>query len=136
MRGLVLTALGGCTLDSLAAHARLRSWELGPVAIEMSHDHEGGRLRIGRVVRLGASLDGEQHEQLIRVCDTTPMTLAVADAAWVTTEIVSTDSSSLQDAPWARSEPERCEESIDEILDHSFPASDPPSWTLGTSATR
>ena len=136
MRGRVLTALGACTLDSLASHARRRSWELGPVAVEMSHDHEDGMLRIGRVVRLGASLDGEQHEQLIRVCDTTPMTLAVADAAWVTTEIVSTDSSSLEDAPWAPSEPERCEASIDEILDHSFPASDAPSWTLGTSATR
>lgn len=132
----LLTALGACTLDTISAHARRRNWELGPVAVEMSHDDDGGRVRVARLVRLGASLDGEQHEQLIQVCDSTPVTLAIADAAWVTTEIVSTDVCSPQDASLARVEPTLSETSIDEILEHSFPASDPPSWTLGASASR
>ena len=87
-REVLLEALGRCTADAITHHASQRGWELGEITVEMSQVADGDVMRIGRLVQVGTSLDDAQREELARVCDGTPLTRVVSEAARISTLVL------------------------------------------------
>ncbi|AKF09864.1 OsmC family protein [Sandaracinus amylolyticus] len=87
-RELLLAALGACTRRAIEALARRRAWELGDVAIEISHVERDGRTGIGRLVHVDATLDDAQRAELERACEDTPVTRVLSEGATITTQVL------------------------------------------------
>ncbi|UJR86699.1 OsmC family protein [Sandaracinus amylolyticus] len=90
-RELLLAALGACTGRAIEALARRRAWDLGDVAIEISHVERDGRTGIGRLVHVDAALDDAQRAELERACEDTPVTRVLSRGARITTRVLTTE---------------------------------------------
>jgi hypothetical protein len=85
--------------------------------------------------RVGEALDDGRRAELVHVCSDTPMTRTVARNAEIWTLIVDgvhcpRDLVADGDSDAHRADAIRRREArIDQVLEDSFPASDPPPWT-------
>ena len=113
---LLLGGLGACTAITLRMYAERKGWKLDQAVVDLSHRHEDKRSKIERRLHLYGELDDEQRARLADIAERTPVTLTLKEGADITTIL----------AP-AEEPPAVLSDRLDEALEESFPASDPPA---------
>ena len=113
---LLLGSLGACTAITLRMYAERKGWALDGVTIDLAHRKEGKRSKIERRLHLFGDLDDEQRARLADIAERTPVTLTLKEGADIDTIL----------SP-AEETPAVLDDRLDQALDESFPASDPPA---------
>ncbi|MBI1179169.1 MAG: OsmC family peroxiredoxin [Alphaproteobacteria bacterium] len=113
---LILAGLGACTAATLRMYAERKGWPLTGLAVDLSHRMEGGRSRIHRRLHLQGDLDEGQRARLADIAERTPVTLTLKQGADIDTELASGEETRAH-----------LSERLDEALEETFPASDPPA---------
>lgn len=111
---LLLSGLGACTAITLRMYADRKEWDLQSLEVELHYVREGDQERIERRLQLFGNLSDEQRARIADIAERTPVTLTLKRGLPIKTEL----------AP--RSE---LNGRLDEALEESFPASDPPAVT-------
>jgi len=75
--GLVLSGLAACTSITLTMYAERKTWELGPMRVDVRLLEEDKQLRVERVITFDARVDGEQRAKLLEIAEKTPVTKAL-----------------------------------------------------------
>ena len=79
--------LGACTSISLRTYANLKNWRLGAIKIVLELRRHAGSYYIERGVSLSGAISREQRAELARVCEATPVTLAVKHGITIHTRL-------------------------------------------------
>ena len=111
---LLLAGLGACTAITLRMYADRKDWDLQSLQVDLHYIRRGDQERIERKLHLLGNLSDEQRARIADIAERTPVTLTLKRGLSITTEL----------AP--RSE---LNGRLDEALEESFPASDPPAVT-------
>jgi putative redox protein len=109
---LVLAGLASCTATTLRMYAERKNWDPITIRVELDLSLARDARRIHRKVLVSGAPDAGL-ERLRDIVERTPVTLALKPGFEIVT--------SLEAAPSA------AEESLDEALEETFPASDPIS---------
>ncbi len=118
---LLLASLGACTAITLRMYAARKKWDLKGLDVALHYTRTGKTERIARTLRFDGALDEAQRARLADIAERTPVTLTLKAGLPVVTEI---------DPPLAAVQHARdVDDRLDEALEESFPASDPPSVT-------
>jgi putative redox protein len=86
---LLLAGLAACTSITLTMYAERKGWDLGEIEVDLDLVRDGDDLRIARGIRIGAEIDADQRESLLRIAEKTPVTRAVRAGTPVATTIAS-----------------------------------------------
>ena len=115
---LLLASLGACTAITLRMYADRKKWDLASLTVELHlvRDPEGNE-RIDRVLRPMGNLNAEQLARIADIAERTPVTLTLKRSVPIVTTL----------APKADADAAALESRLDEALEETFPASDPPS---------
>lgn len=115
---LVAAGLASCTIITLRMYAERKGWSLGTIHADLQLTRSARQTSVARTLRFGAELSQEQLARLAEIAEKTPVTLALKAGMEITTTI----------APSLPEETaEHLDRRLDEALEESFPASDPPS---------
>jgi putative redox protein len=115
---LLLAGLGACTVITLRMYAERKGWAIGRIEADLQHRRDGKRSKIARTLRFEAHVTDEQRARLAEIAEKTPVTLTLKEGADIATAL----------APRQTGETaEELDRRLDEALEDSFPASDPPS---------
>jgi putative redox protein len=125
---LLLASLAAFTAITLRMLADRVKWALATVNIDLRYQRERDKAKILRTLRFGGNLTREQRNQLADITERTPIILALQCGIPILTEIaplrMTTELNSLLDRR------------LDEALEETFPASDPPAVTLAQERSR
>ncbi|MCL7714316.1 OsmC family protein [Stenotrophomonas mori] len=84
---LYLAALASCTAITLRMYAEKKGWDLGRFSAELVSSRDSdGRLQVHRTLSASGALDDAQWQRLLDVATRTPVTLAMAQGARITSE--------------------------------------------------
>ena len=109
---LLLASLAACTLITLRMYADRKQWNLTSAHLELHYRRHEKDESITRKLQLNGDLTGEQRARFLDIAERTPVTLTLKRGLPITTELVP---------------PSDIEDRLDEALEESFPASDPPA---------
>ena len=116
---LLLSALAACTAITLRMYANHKEWAVRTIAVDLHFVRENKQERIERKITLDGDLTDEQRARIADIAERTPVTLTLKTGLRIATEL----------APAGTAIPQGVEQRLDEALDESFPASDPPAVT-------
>jgi putative redox protein len=111
---LLLSGLGACTAITLRMYADRKEWDLQSLQVDLHYIREGDQERIERRLHLFGNLNDEQRARIADIAERTPVTLTLKRGLPIKTDL----------APRAD-----LNGRLDEALEESFPASDPPAVT-------
>ncbi len=111
---LLLASLAACTLITLRMYADRKQWDLTSAHLELHYLRHDKDERITRKLQLNGALSDEQRARLLDIAERTPVTLTLKRGLAITTELLPASD---------------IEQRLDEALEESFPASDPPAVT-------
>lgn len=115
---LLLAGLGACTAITLRMYADRKQWAIGQLTVDLHFTRDGEKNeRIARILRVSGDLSDEQLARLADIAERTPVTLTLKRGLTIVTTI----------APRSEAMAMHQQEQLDEALEESFPASDPPS---------
>ena len=115
---LLLSSLAACTAITLRMYADRKEWTVRAIAVDLHFIRESKEERIARRITLDGDLSEEQRTRIAEIAEKTPVTLTLKRGLPIATELAPSGTvvASL-------------EQRLDEALDESFPASDPPAVT-------
>lgn len=116
---LLLSSLAACTAITLRMYADRKEWKVRAIAVDLHFIREDKAERIERKITLDGDLSDEQRARIAEIAEKTPVTLTLKRGLPIMTEL----------APAGTSVMPGVEQRLDEALDESFPASDPPAVT-------
>ena len=115
---LLLSGLGACTAITLRMYADRKQWAIGQLTVELHFTRDAQKNeRVERTLRVSGDLSEEQLARLADIAERTPVTLTLKRGLNLVTTM----------APRSEAMAMHRQEQLDEALQESFPASDPPS---------
>jgi putative redox protein len=116
---LLLSSLAACTAITLRMYADRKEWNVRAIAIELGFIRDDKAERIERKITLDGDLSEEQRTRIAEIAEKTPVTLTLKRGLPITTTLTPAGTAIMPGI----------EQRLDEALDESFPASDPPAVT-------
>ncbi|HTW35337.1 MAG TPA: OsmC family protein [Rhizomicrobium sp.] len=116
---LLLSSLAACTAITLRMYADRKEWTVRAIAVDLHIVREDKAERIERRITLDGELNEEQRARMAEIAEKTPVTLTLKRGLPITTVLAPAGTAILPGI----------EQRLDEALDESFPASDPPAVT-------
>jgi putative redox protein len=116
---LLLSSLAACTAITLRMYAERKEWALRAIAVDLHFVRQNKEERIERKITLDGELNHEQRARIAEIAEKTPVTLTLKRGLPIATELTPAGTSVMPGI----------EQRLDEALDESFPASDPPAVT-------
>jgi len=116
---LLLSSLAACTAITLRMYADRKEWTVRAIAVDLHFIRENKEERIERTITLDGELSEEQRARIAEIAEKTPVTLTLKRGLPIATTLSPGGAAILQGV----------EQRLDEALDESFPASDPPAVT-------
>jgi putative redox protein len=115
---LLLASLGACTAITLRMYADRKQWDVGSITVDLHFKRDAQRAeRVERTLHLAGDLSEEQLARIADIAERTPVTLTLKRSLNIVTTI----------APQSDAIARHRDEQLDEAIEESFPASDPPS---------
>ena len=91
-------ALASCISTTIVMYARARSWEIGPVQVDVDYDHRSTPRRFTIALHLDPSIPPEREERLVKVAESCPVRRAIESG-------IEFDEHLVGDAPLAAATP-------------------------------
>jgi len=90
--GLLLAALGACTLMTLRMYADRHQWPLFTLDVQLHYlrSHENAADRIERVLEI-SGLDDQRRAKLAHIAERTPVTLAIKSGVSIDTRLAAVE---------------------------------------------
>jgi putative redox protein len=115
---LMMASLGACTAITLRMYVDRKQWDVGSIKVDLHFTRDQHKNEhVERTIHVAGDLSDEQLARIADIAERTPVTLTLKRSLSITTTM----------APRSEAETRHQDEQLDEAIQESFPASDPPS---------